>query len=120
MPKIYLVLAFVTAAIMAAGQLLFKSGANQLEYSNLPEFLMGVMSSAKIICAITLYAVTVLLWIHVLKHLPLAVAYPINGSAYILVPLLGYFFFNEKGNLYTVVGCLLIFGGICLTSLQSQ
>lgn len=119
MPKLHILQALLAAFLIAGGQLLFKAGANELQYTNLSGFLLATATNLKIVLAIALYAATILLWVNVLAHLPLTVAYPIMGAAYIIVPLLGYLVFKEEAGVYTVVGCTLIFLGICLASLQA-
>lgn len=103
-------LAFLTAFLMAVGQILFKVGADRLVDFHLRSFLTNPF----IIFAILIYAFTILIWIYVLRLLPLSVAYPINSLAFIFVPLAAYFFLEESINIFSFIGGILIISGIFL------
>lgn len=117
MDKTALLFAFGTAALLSLGQFMFKAGANQLSYQSVPQFTLAVVTNPILVAAVALYGFTILLWIYTLHRLPLSVAYPITGIAYIIVPILGAFIFHEKISLHTVAGGSLILGGIYLCSL---
>ena len=95
---------------------MFKAGANQLHYQSAQQFTIAVITNPILISAVVLYGFTIILWIYTLHRLPLSVAYPITGIAYIVVPLLGAVIFNERISLLTAGGGLLILAGIYLCS----
>ncbi|MCP4875428.1 MAG: EamA family transporter [Gammaproteobacteria bacterium] len=111
-------IAVLTAVFMSMGQLLFKHGANGLNGSSLTQFLPAVVTSPAVIAACVLYAITTVIWVWVLKHVPLSLAYPFTALSYVITPVLSYFLFNEKLNLQFALGSLLLMVGIIICSLS--
>lgn len=107
-------LAALTGVLMAIGQVLFKLGSGRLSGVRLPDFLIQTASSPLIIGATLLYALTILLWVWILRQAPLSRVYPFTALAYILTPLFSWLFFQEKINLQFLLGSLLLLAGILL------
>jgi len=97
--------------LMTAGQFLFKKAALA---SQADSFILSIMN-VWMFFAIIFYAVATLLWVWILKHLPLSAAYPFVALAFILVPIGSVYFFDEILSMRYMLGCLLIVGGIILS-----
>ena len=110
-------LAATTGVLMSIGQVLFKLGAGRLSGERLPDFLVQTASSPLIIGACFLYALTILLWVWILRQAPLSRVYPFTALAYILTPLFGWLFFHERINLQFLLGSVLLLAGILLCAL---
>lgn len=98
---------------IAAGQVLFKLGANALVANG------GKLAStggAVVAAALALYGVTTLAWIWVLQRAELGKIYPLMALAFILVPIASHFLFGETFTWRYAVGCALLVAGIVLTS----
>ena len=119
MPSSMYALAILTAISLAIGQLLFKIGAGQLNTASVSEFLGSALLNPILIGAVALYGATILVWIYVLSKMPLSIAYPITGLAYIIVPILSYYILDEKMNLMLMAGSFFIFIGISLVARSS-
>ncbi|RMH82262.1 hypothetical protein EA796_20770 [Pseudomonas sp. AOB-7] len=111
-------LAVLTAFSMASGQLLFKLGADRWRGDSLVQLLWSFLSSPYLMGAVFLYALTILVWIYVLKVLPLSIAYPLTALSYILVPVFSLVILGEKVSTNTLVGSGLIIAGIIVTHMQ--
>ena len=98
---------------ISIGQLLFKKAA-----AALPETLslMGFLLNGWLMAALTLYGITTLAWVWVLKHAPLHVAYPFMGLAFLIVPTLAWAFLGEPLHWRTLVGGALIVAGVALAA----
>lgn len=118
MHNIALALALVTAFSMAGGQLLFKLGAAKWGGVTLSDWIISFITNPYLVVAVFLYATTILVWIYVLKVLPLSVAYPLTALAYIIVPLMSHFLIGEKITAATIVGSFLIMLGIAICQYQ--
>lgn len=103
---------------MAIGQILFKLGADQLKAATLSGLFISILSNYYLAAAILLYATTILLWVYVLKTLPLSAAYPITALAFIIVPILSSVILGEKLTLQAAAGSLLIVSGIAVIHFQ--
>lgn len=110
--------AALTALFMSLGQLLFKLGAVDMNSNNLPGFVLQVFTSPAILAACLLYAITTVIWIWVLSHAPLSLAYPFTALSYIITPLLSYMIYSEKLNLQFILGSSLLMIGIIVCSLS--
>jgi drug/metabolite transporter (DMT)-like permease len=111
-------IAVLTALFMSIGQLLFKFGANGVDGTSIARFLPGVATSPAIIAACVLYAITTVIWVWVLRHAPLSLAYPFTALSYVITPVLSYFLFDEKLNLQFTLGSLILMLGIIICSLS--
>lgn len=108
-----IVLLLLTVAGISSGQVLFKHGAISLSKSYKP---WDLLLSAPIMLGISIYAVSTLLWIYLLRDVALSKAYPFFALSFVIVPLLSSMFFEEHlGNSY-LVGMLLIIAGVMLTT----
>jgi drug/metabolite transporter (DMT)-like permease len=112
--------AFITAFLLAIGQILFKVGSEKWEISNISTTIITFVTNPFLIIAIVLYAVTIVLWIYVLKQLPLTVAYPITALSFIIVPMLSSFYLDEKVTIYTFIGGVLVILGVLLTQYKLE
>lgn len=118
MPNTPVLMALLTAFSMAGGQLLFKLGASSWKGSTPLELAVSFTCNPFLMSAVTMYAATILIWIHVLRTLPLAVAYPLTALSYIIVPILSYCFLHEKISGQTAIGSIVIIIGIIITHWQ--
>lgn len=112
-------LAVLTAVLLALGQLLFKVGSNKISETTAFGFVTSVVTNPVLVLAVALYGVTILLWIYVLNKIPLSVAYPITGLAYIIVPVLSYYLLGEKLSPMLMIGSFFILIGISLVARSS-
>jgi drug/metabolite transporter (DMT)-like permease len=119
MPILPLLLAILTAFSMAGGQLLFKLGAPAWQGDSLSSWILSFLKNPFLVTAIFLYAITILIWIYVLRTLPLSLAYPLTALSYVIVPIFSYLFLHEKISWQTAAGCALIIVGVVVTHLKA-
>jgi len=104
---------FVCVLAIAVGQILYKLAARTAAGgATFPwEFF-----NAYFFAAIAVYAAAALLWVWILKSLPLNVAYPFVGLAFILVPLMAAYFLGEALDWRHLAGGALIAAGVAVAS----
>jgi drug/metabolite transporter (DMT)-like permease len=99
--------------VLAAGQLMFKQVA--LNYNKAGTLatpgVLGLLAVAGF-----LYVVSTGVWVWALRHVEISRAYPVFALGFILVPLLGAWFFGEVLTARFLVGLALIVVGVSLTS----
>ncbi len=112
MSPLNLSLVLASVVMIAGGQLLFKLlGARiQAGVPYLDPKLIGIA-----VGAVAVYGLATVLWIHVLRTLPLTKAYPFMALSFVLVPLGGILFFSESVRLPYALGITLIVAGVILT-----
>lgn len=99
---------------ISLGQLLFKKAAQSIvDASSWHQWVFN----GWLITALALYGITTLVWIWVLRHAPLHIAYPFMGLAFLIVPVLGWMMLGEALNWQTLAGGALILAGVTLASL---
>ncbi len=114
--KFWLLAAVVGAN--AIGQILFKLAADSVR--SVTEFNLIVLiliRSPAMWLALLFYGVTVVLWIWILRILPLSVAYSAIALVFVIVPFAGVFLFNEPVSTRFIIGALMIGLGVWLVSL---
>jgi drug/metabolite transporter (DMT)-like permease len=103
------------AAVMAAGQLLFKAAALRLGDGHpLSARALLPLQDAPFIGAIVLYAALSVLWVWLLTFTPLSRAYTFVAIAFALTPVLGALVFAEPLSARLLVGNAVIACGLVL------
>ncbi|MFA5514951.1 MAG: EamA family transporter [Desulfuromonadales bacterium] len=97
---------------IAAGQVLFKLTAQYMARTGGDGFSVWRYANAYFVFAIFIYATTTLLWVWVLRSVPLNVAYPFMALAFFIVPVMSWFFLGEDLGVRHLFGNLLIISGI--------
>ena len=113
MTAVHLALTLVCVLAIAVGQILFKLAARgAAEGAGFPwEFL-----NAWLFAALAVYGAATFLWVWLLKTLPLNIAYPFVGLAFVIVPLLAAFFLHESLDWRHLAGGGLIAAGVAVAS----
>lgn len=101
---------------ISLGQILFKKAATSI--ADASQWQHWVFNGW-LIAALALYGITTLVWIWVLRHAPLHIAYPFMALAFLLVPTLGWLFLDEPIRIATLVGGGLILAGITIAARAS-
>jgi drug/metabolite transporter (DMT)-like permease len=105
--------ALLSVAGISTGQLLLKMAAMNLANADAIGFwLFGVRINIYLFCGVAVLGASTLLWVWVLRGIPLSVAYPVMALAFIIVPILSFFVLGEALNWKTLVGGLLIGAGL--------
>ena len=105
-------LLFLCVVGLSVGQVLFKKSANILKTLDSP---WKIIFEIPFLGALTVYGVTTLIWVWALQHVPLSRAYMIMALAFVIVPVLGHYFFDETINMRFAFGVLLIISGVLLS-----
>ena len=106
-----LLLACVLA--ISCGQILFKRAGLELQ-------LLGTWQSLRVWAWVgvagLIYGTATLLWIHLLRYLPLSQAYPFMALSFVVVPVVSHLLFDETLHLQQVFGmCLVLLGLLVMT-----
>ena len=109
-----LLLTLLCVLLIAAGQLLFKAAAGQWRidgwsWSTVRSFLSPVM-----LIALVIYAAATLLWVFVLRTVPLSSAYALFSLAFLIVPVLARIFLGEAISTNTLLGGAIIVVGVVI------
>ena len=104
--------ALLCAFGLAAGQILFKTGAMQLRDTGGSGFLVSCMTNPYIITGIVLYTLVTFMWIWLLRDANLSSIFPVTALVYALVPPVSIVLWKEPYNSSLVVGMVLIVTGV--------
>ena len=114
-----LLLTCLCVAMIAAGQLLFKLVA--LRSAAVPDAgLAAHWLNWPFLAALAIYGAATILWIWVLRFIPLNIAYPVFALAFIIVPVASYLMFREPLGWHHAVGGALIIGGVLVISMGGR
>lgn len=106
-------LAALTVAGLAIGQILFKLAASG---AGPGPTVAGITVSGHLIVGLAIYIVATGLWLALLRTAPLSLAYPFLALAYVVVPLLAAWWLDEALRWQTLAGAVVIVFGVWLSS----
>ena len=104
----------VTPVMISVGQILFKIAG--VRAADRGHDLIRVMIDPYLLAALAIYGAGTLIWIHVLRTLPLSAAYPFMAMSFVLVPLFSTMIFGETITLRYWLGAAMIVGGMAVLS----
>ena len=102
--------------MIAAGQVMFKWAGINISSNKDFLFSKGFWIAG---AAIALYGFATIVWIYLLRNIPLSVAYPFMALSYVLVPLAAWVFFSEQITLTYMAGIALIILGVLVTTVRA-
>ena len=112
MPVRSLLLTLLCVLLIAGGQLLFKAAADRWQvagwsWATITSFLSPIM-----LTALAVYALATLLWVYVLRTVPIGTAYAVFSLAFVVVPLAAHFVLGERLSVNALVGGAIIVVGV--------
>ena len=117
-PRLTIVVPLLAAVgFSAAGQLLLKSGARQLEGLARLEYLVAAVRHPQVLSGLAAWTASTLCWLLILRVAPLSTTYGLTSLSYLFVFTASVFLFGEEVRRVHVIGTVLIVVGIaCLLS----
>ncbi|AGW94238.1 EamA family transporter [Cupriavidus sp. DF5525] len=113
--------AFIFSGVLlnAAAQLLLKAGVNAigaitLDRGTLLVTALRVLTQWPVLAGLTLYVVSVGVWIVGLSRVDVSIAYPMLSLGYVVNAVAAWYLFGEMIGPLRVVGILLILAGVFL------
>ena len=107
-------LALVAVLGLSIGQILFKLAAVGMTGSEALWVL--ALRNGYLWSALMVYGIATLLWVTLLRQVPLRLAYPFAGLAFAIVPVLAHFLLNEPLRWQGIAGAGLILLGIWVST----
>jgi undecaprenyl phosphate-alpha-L-ara4N flippase subunit ArnE len=105
----------VAIAFNAAGQLLLKR-ATMGQAAGALVGAGAVFLSGWFLAGVAALGSSMLLWVQVLRKVPLTIAHPLSGAAFLIVPLASHLFWREPLSTMRLVGIFVIVLGIALVA----
>lgn len=112
-----LVLILINVVLGSVGQISLKYGASRLGGAHSGHgllYALQCMFTPYVILGLSLYAVSAVIWIRILKQVNLSFAYPMISLSYVVVVVLSAIFFREKISSVTIAGLALVCIGVSL------
>jgi len=106
--------------ITSCAQLLLKLGVMQTKLIVGPKIIWQILSNKFLFFGFALYGIGAIMWLFIIKKLPISVAYPSVSLSYVIVALLAYLFFKEALFPLKIFGLVLIISGIIMMSLKTN
>lgn len=111
MPLHILGLLVATPLLIAVGQVMFKMSGVKLAAHPAPP-VQSVLLSPVFLAALALYGGATLLWVYVLKTVPLSYAYSFMALTFVIVPVLANLWFGEPLTARYFLGMGLVIAGL--------
>ena len=112
-PLSYVLLA-VAIALNVVGQLLLKRAA--MAGSGAGEGFQKAFLSPYLFAGVASLGSSMLLWVQVLRKVPLTIAHPLTGLVFVVVPVASHFLWGEPLPASRLVGILVILIGVILVA----
>lgn len=110
-----IILAVIQSALLAGGQVFLKFALARMEtFGWNRAFWLSVFTNWQFAMCGLCFASCSILWMYIVKHYPLSVAYPMISLSYVFGMIAAIIFFHETVALYKWVGVALIISGCCL------
>lgn len=101
----------------ALAQIALKSGANELlKASNIAPFhkMLAAAMIWQLYLGLSLYAMSVTIWVIALMRAPVSVAYPMLSVGYVINVVIAYFMFSEPITMPKLLGVAVILCGVII------
>lgn len=120
MSVLELTIILVTVSLSAFAQLALKVGVSSPAMESAMksggmELFTSTITSPLIWVGLTIYGLSVVMWLWVLSKVELSVAYPFVGVSFLLTMVFGVFLLNEAvtptrifGTIFIVMGCVMV------------
>jgi multidrug transporter EmrE-like cation transporter len=105
----------LTPVIISTGQVMFKIVSERLDAPSLNS-LVRLFLDPLMLLALTIYGVGTIVWIYLLRTVPLSTAYPFMGLPFCLVPILSAYWLGEPLSWRTGVATAMIIGGLVVAN----
>ena len=113
---ILLAVTFNTTAQLALKIGIGKIGAFAFSWENLIPIALKVFTSPVIVSGLTIYVLSVGVWLMVLSRTPVSIAYPLSSLAYVTSAIAAHYLLNENLSIIRVLGILVILLGVFLVA----
>lgn len=108
-------LALTQSLLLVAGQVFLKIGLQRMTpFGWTAEFWKSVVVNWQFACSGLLFGSSSILWMYIVKHYPLSVAYPMISLSYVFGMVAAVVFFHETVSITKWAGVALIVMGCCL------
>lgn len=100
--------------MLAGGQVFLKFALQKMHpFGWTRDFWMSLLLNWQFACCGLSFGLSSVLWMYIVKHYPLSVAYPMISLSYVFGMLAAIFFFHEEVSATKWIGVLLIMVGCC-------
>lgn len=112
-----------SVSLSAFAQIVLKMGMSNAKVqndliiaSNLFEKLFIALTNVYVVAGVSMYLLSMILWLVVLAKIDVSVAYPFVGLGFIITMVLGFLLLNEQISGMRVMGTILVVCGVLMVS----
>ena len=108
------------SVLLSTGQILFKQTAKMIPKGPIVDNWHSILGIPWLWSALLLYGIATILWIQILRTVPLSHAYPFVAIGYILIPLASRYLFDEIFSYQYVLGTFVILIGLAIITFSTN
>ena len=112
----WMLLTVICVVLLSIGQMLFKTAAGQWRIEGWGWSTWRSFFSLAMLSALVIYGATTILWVFILRQLPLSAAYPVYALSFLMVPFLAHITIGEPLTVRTIIGGAIIIAGIVVAT----
>jgi drug/metabolite transporter (DMT)-like permease len=98
----------------ATGQVLLKHGMTRASQGTGSSLFVRAATSPWVLVGLAVFAISAVAWLGTLSRVPLSIAYTFNALGYLAILSASTFILNERTNIWTWLGTLLVVGGLVI------
>jgi drug/metabolite transporter (DMT)-like permease len=118
-----ILLLLASVSLATTGQLLLKSGMNEigvLDLTDVGQLIRSALTTWQLLTGLTVFAASAVFWLLTLSRVPLSTAYPIVSLSYLLILGFSVLVLDERPNATIWTGAALIMSGISLIGIGQR
>ncbi len=109
-----MILAIIQSALLAGAQVFLKFALMKMHpFGWTKDFWLSLLVNWQFACCGAFFTASSVLWMYIVKHYPLSVAYPMISLSYVFGLLAAMTFFHEEVSAMKWIGILFIMIGCC-------
>ncbi|MEM9085228.1 MAG: EamA family transporter [Pseudomonadota bacterium] len=112
MTRVLWVVLIVYPLMVGIGQILFKLASERITPD---QTVLQRALEPMLVSAFGLYAALAVVWLLIVRELPLSAAYPFVALSFVFTPMLAWILLGEKLNFTYLIGILFICAGVVIT-----
>ncbi len=115
----WLPLFLIGALLETVGQLCFKKAATEHRAKSGVTYYLRLARNGRVLTGLFAYGVEMLLWLFLLAHIPLSIAFPLAGLQQLVILSTSWLFLRERVNRLELLGAIGIAAGLATIALAS-
>lgn len=119
MSPLYLSAIVFCMVVISSGQVILRILAQEISTPVTIDTVLRIVFNPLLIAALAMYTTTMIMWLWILRQVPLRQAYPFVALTFVFVPLIEFAIWHQRPTLSHAFGTALIVAGLVIITSYS-